>query len=246
MHAFFSRTIRASKLAARDGRIPRPIRWLAALGLLPVPGPLDEAVLLLVGLVLFAFYRRPLREAWTQADLDFAGLRPMPPARVEAREEQPRRVCERTGQPLCAWIVHEGRVLAQREQRLELRVEDDAAAEAVQPHPRPLRKTDQQLRRNRRERPARVAQQTDAGERLRSDRLCQPRGPARTRAVYPERVLVGCVKSIRRLEHADLRHERTLRTPQADLGDRLRGAREPVVSRRGNKNGHLLAFSKAL
>jgi hypothetical protein len=35
MRAFFSRTIRVSKLAARDGRIPRPIRWLAALGSCP-------------------------------------------------------------------------------------------------------------------------------------------------------------------------------------------------------------------
>ncbi len=67
---------------ARGGRIPRPIRWPAALGLLPVPGPFDEAVLLLVGVVLLAFYRRPLREAWTQADLDFpeqeAALAPPP------------------------------------------------------------------------------------------------------------------------------------------------------------------------
>jgi len=53
------------RLLARDGRIPRPLRWLAAFGLLPLPGPLDEAALVLVGAVLWLFYRRTLREAWT-------------------------------------------------------------------------------------------------------------------------------------------------------------------------------------
>jgi hypothetical protein len=40
---------------------------LAAVGLLPVPGPLDEAVLLFVAAVLFAFYRDTMREAWSAA-----------------------------------------------------------------------------------------------------------------------------------------------------------------------------------
>jgi hypothetical protein len=52
---------------ARDGRIPRPLRGAAAFGLLPLPGPLDEAVLLLVGLVLSVFYRERLNEAWRAA-----------------------------------------------------------------------------------------------------------------------------------------------------------------------------------
>jgi len=43
------------------------LRGLAALGLLPVPGPLDEAVLVLVGAILYGFYREPLRDAWRQA-----------------------------------------------------------------------------------------------------------------------------------------------------------------------------------
>lgn len=47
--------------------IPRPIRWLAALGLLPIPGPFDEAVLLVVALILFVFYRQELRQAWKKA-----------------------------------------------------------------------------------------------------------------------------------------------------------------------------------
>ncbi|MBA3348248.1 MAG: hypothetical protein H0T13_06775 [Actinobacteria bacterium] len=55
------------KILARDGRIPRPLRGLAAFGVLPIPGPVDEAVLLVVGALLWAFYRRSLREAWSQA-----------------------------------------------------------------------------------------------------------------------------------------------------------------------------------
>jgi hypothetical protein len=64
---FVRRAIRAVKLLARDGRIPRPLRGLVALGLLPVPGPFDEAVLLVAAALLFAFYRGPLREAWREA-----------------------------------------------------------------------------------------------------------------------------------------------------------------------------------
>jgi hypothetical protein len=55
------------KLVVRHGGIPRPLRWLAAVGLLPIPGPFDEAVLLLVAAILFVFYRPQLREAWKQS-----------------------------------------------------------------------------------------------------------------------------------------------------------------------------------
>lgn len=65
--AFIARTLRAITLLARDGRIPAPLRWIAGLGLLPIPGPFDEAVLLLVAPVLFGFYRAPMREAWERA-----------------------------------------------------------------------------------------------------------------------------------------------------------------------------------
>jgi hypothetical protein len=61
------RAIRAVRLLVRDGRIPRPLRWLALLGVAPVPGPFDEAVLLVVAALLFAFYRDVLRDAWEQA-----------------------------------------------------------------------------------------------------------------------------------------------------------------------------------
>jgi len=66
--AFVTRTIRAVKILVRDGRIPRSLRWGGALGLLPIPGPFDEAVLLLVGGILWLFYRERLTEAWRQAE----------------------------------------------------------------------------------------------------------------------------------------------------------------------------------
>lgn len=55
------------KLLARDGRVPKPLRWLLALGLLPIPGPFDELVLLLVAVPLAIFYREHMRDAWTRA-----------------------------------------------------------------------------------------------------------------------------------------------------------------------------------
>ena len=67
MGAFLARTIRAITLVARDGRIPKPLRWIAGIGLLPIPGPFDEALLLLVAPVLFGLYRDPMREAWRSA-----------------------------------------------------------------------------------------------------------------------------------------------------------------------------------
>lgn len=75
MKTFFHRTARAVGIVVRHDGIPRPIRWLAAAGLLPIPGPFDEVVLALVALILFVFYRRELREAWARAD-DPASGRP--------------------------------------------------------------------------------------------------------------------------------------------------------------------------
>jgi hypothetical protein len=54
-------------LLARDGRIPKPLRWIAGLGLMPIPGPVDEAILVLIAPVFLILYRQPLREAWVQA-----------------------------------------------------------------------------------------------------------------------------------------------------------------------------------
>jgi hypothetical protein len=66
---FLRRTVRAVRIAATDKRIPRPLRWLAALGLAPIPGPLDEALLLIVAIPLALFYRDPLADAWRRSGL---------------------------------------------------------------------------------------------------------------------------------------------------------------------------------
>lgn len=67
LRAFIGRTGRALGILARDRSIPRPLRLAAAAGLLPIPGPLDEAVLLVVALVTWVFYRRRLQAAWAAA-----------------------------------------------------------------------------------------------------------------------------------------------------------------------------------
>ena len=64
MRRFVSRLLRATRIVVHDGRIPRPLRWGGAFAVLPIPGPLDELVLLTVGAVLWLFYRDQLREAW--------------------------------------------------------------------------------------------------------------------------------------------------------------------------------------
>jgi hypothetical protein len=59
--------VRAVNILARDGRIPKPLRGIAAFGVLPIPGPIDEAALVIVGALLWIFYRDTLRDAWTRA-----------------------------------------------------------------------------------------------------------------------------------------------------------------------------------
>jgi hypothetical protein len=67
VRAFILRALRATKLLARDGRIPKPLRWLAVLGLMPIPGPFDEAILLLLAPILFVLHRESMRDAWARA-----------------------------------------------------------------------------------------------------------------------------------------------------------------------------------
>jgi hypothetical protein len=64
MKAFFGRVLRAIRLLARDERIPKPLRWLAGIGLLPIPGPFDEVLLIAVAPVFAIFYREPMKDAW--------------------------------------------------------------------------------------------------------------------------------------------------------------------------------------
>ena len=65
--AFVTQAVRATRLLATDRRIPRSLRGLVALGALPIPGPLDEGLLLLAAGILYTFYRQPMREAWQKA-----------------------------------------------------------------------------------------------------------------------------------------------------------------------------------
>jgi hypothetical protein len=63
------RTLRAVRILARDGGLPRWLRGLAAVGIAPIPGPFDEAVLLVVAAVLWLGYRDRLRAAWLDAEI---------------------------------------------------------------------------------------------------------------------------------------------------------------------------------
>jgi hypothetical protein len=74
MSAIAARLVPAVNILARDGRIPRPLRALAAFGVLPLPGPLDEVALLIVGLLLWVFYRDCLRDAWSPAAVSRTGV----------------------------------------------------------------------------------------------------------------------------------------------------------------------------
>jgi hypothetical protein len=59
--------MRASAIVLRDKRIPRPIRCAGGIALLPIPGPIDEAVLLLLAPIFLVFFRAHMREAWQAA-----------------------------------------------------------------------------------------------------------------------------------------------------------------------------------
>jgi hypothetical protein len=60
-------TLRAVRILARDGGLPGWLRGLAAIGIAPIPGPFDEAVLLIVAAILWLGYRDRLRAAWRDA-----------------------------------------------------------------------------------------------------------------------------------------------------------------------------------
>ncbi len=87
--AFIRRVLAALRLLARDDRIPAPLRWVAGIGLLPIPGPIDEAVLLLVAPVFVVFYREPMREAWARSCRDRVTQAPAGPGPGTAGDTPP-------------------------------------------------------------------------------------------------------------------------------------------------------------
>jgi hypothetical protein len=68
--------LRAVRILARDGGLPRWLRGLAAFGLAPIPGPFDEVVLLLVAAILWVGYRERLRAAWRASVSEPEGREP--------------------------------------------------------------------------------------------------------------------------------------------------------------------------
>lgn len=63
------RLVRCGVLLAQSRRLPLPIRGLLAFGLLPVPGPLDEAVLVVAVVLLAAHpgWRREVGTCWRKS-----------------------------------------------------------------------------------------------------------------------------------------------------------------------------------
>ncbi len=84
---------RALRQLATDERLPRPVRWLLLVGLLPIPGPVDEVALGMAVLLLLC-YRRRVREilgdpaAWDA------------PGRGSAEEADPTPAPGRGGLPI--------------------------------------------------------------------------------------------------------------------------------------------------
>jgi len=58
--ALLRRVYRTLRRLAGDPRLPRPVRWLLVIGLLPIPGPVDEVVLVLAALLLLCYRRQVL------------------------------------------------------------------------------------------------------------------------------------------------------------------------------------------
>lgn len=54
--------LRIARGLARDRRIPRWVRGLLLIGVLPIPGPIDEIGLIVGAVILFTIYRKYVRE----------------------------------------------------------------------------------------------------------------------------------------------------------------------------------------
>jgi hypothetical protein len=55
------RHLRVVRKLARDPAIPRWLRLALLFGLLPIPGPVDDVVVIVVALVIVTFYRHRVR-----------------------------------------------------------------------------------------------------------------------------------------------------------------------------------------
>jgi hypothetical protein len=56
--------LRVTKIVINDNRIPKWLKACAGFAILPIPGPIDEIVLIFCAVVLSVFFRPVLKEAW--------------------------------------------------------------------------------------------------------------------------------------------------------------------------------------
>lgn len=64
------RIVRFAKMVGRDERLPLPLRALVLVGALPIPGPLDELLLVagIVPLLTLPRWRGAITHAWRESD----------------------------------------------------------------------------------------------------------------------------------------------------------------------------------
>ena len=152
-----------------------------------------EAVVLVLPDLLAGAPREPSEEADDVLVVRQRRLLPQrvarPVAGVELGQLRSCRLGEIRGELTRALVPRRLRVLAERENRLELRVEDDEIAEAVEPDPRARAETLDERPGNRPERPPRRCHLPRAAERLGADGLRHAGRPRRRTAAEREVVL---------------------------------------------------------
>ena len=140
-----------------------------------------------------------------------------PVARVEPGEEGLRRRAELLRERRGVGILEPLGVLEQREDRLELRVQDDLRVEAVEPDPRAARKGEKERRhrgegaRGRRGEGRVLQQRRRTGEGLRRNGLRHARRPRRTSAREAELVLPDQAATVRYRPRDESLREQTRR-----------------------------------
>jgi len=58
------RLIRTTKELIKEDKLPRWLKIMAAFGIAPIPGPVDEIILFLVAIILIIFYRTLVLTTW--------------------------------------------------------------------------------------------------------------------------------------------------------------------------------------